>query len=108
MKALDRVHDQYMAEGDEHRDKVPILAVQGKEAFGRAVAPVLRLQGWAPRPADLPDKPPYKRMRRGTGTRRSIPPTPSIPTTLSTELSPGVGGCGAAGPNSPCNEDETP
>ena len=60
LKALDRVHDQYVAEATKHKANVPILAVQGKEAFGLAVAPVLRLQGWAPRPNDLPDKAPYR------------------------------------------------
>jgi hypothetical protein len=60
LKAFDRVHDQFMAEREKHKGKVPILAAAGKEPFGLAVAPMLRLQGWAERPADLPDKAPYK------------------------------------------------
>jgi hypothetical protein len=60
LKAFDRIHDQYVAESPKHEAKVPIIAAVGKESFGLAVAPVLRLQGWAARPVDLPDKPPYK------------------------------------------------
>jgi hypothetical protein len=60
LKALDRIHDQFVAEHGKHKGKVPILAVQGSVAFGQALAPVLHLQGWTPRPVDLPDKVPYK------------------------------------------------
>ena len=60
LKALDRLHDQYVAEREKHKDQVPIVGVAGREQFGLAWAPVLRLQGWAPRPVDLPCSPPYK------------------------------------------------
>jgi hypothetical protein len=60
LRAFDRVHDQYIAERRRHRGKVPIIAVTGRESFGLAMAPVLRLQGWQERPVDLPDGPPHK------------------------------------------------
>jgi hypothetical protein len=62
--AFSEVHSAYEAESKRRSGQLPILIVAGKnevEAWnGPVFQPIFKIDGWVPRPAELPDVPPHR------------------------------------------------
>jgi hypothetical protein len=63
-EAFSEVHTAYEADAKKYPGQLPVLIMTGKfqvEAWnGSVFQPIFKIDGWVPRPAELPDVPPHR------------------------------------------------